>query len=153
MPFTVTAPAELKLAPDRTGTTTFTVTNLTGRPVRARLMPRGDRGAETFSFAVVGGAEIPMSVGSTITADVRVVVPPTAPAGQHLLILEVVAEDDTETVVGQSVAFSVGAPSVVPVRPRRKYHWLRIALIVLLSLFALIGLLVVGIIVLAVVSN
>jgi hypothetical protein len=39
--FAVTAPSELTLAADRTGSTSFTVTNLTGRPVKVRLIPHG----------------------------------------------------------------------------------------------------------------
>ena len=142
-PFAVTAPPELTLMPDRTGTTTFTITNLTGRPVRARLIPRGGLGADSSWVTVSGPAEVPMGVAATITANLRVVVPPTAPGGQHLVGLDVVAEDDTETVTGQSVAFTAPPPPTAGPVVKKKRRWLRILLIVLGSLLALIGLIVV----------
>jgi hypothetical protein len=144
-PFAVTAPPDVKLGPTRTGTTTFTVTNLTGRPLRARMIPRGRGGAADSWMAVVGDAEIPMGVAATVTVDIAVTVPVDAPGGQHLLVLEVVPEDDTETVIGQSVSFT--APPPKPVEVQKQRPWLRILLIILFSLLALIGLAVVVLII------
>jgi hypothetical protein len=152
-PFAVTAPPSLTLAPDRTGTTTFTVTNLTGRPVKARLIPKGANGAENSWVSVVGPTEVPMGVAATITVDLRVVVPEAAPGGKHLLGLEVVAEDDTETVTGQSVAFTASGPQAPAMGTKTKRRWLRILLMVLGSLLALIGLVVVIVIVVLIASN
>ena len=152
-PFAVTAPPDLTLASDRTGTTTFTVTNLTGRPVKARLIPKGASGAENSWVAVVGPTEVPMGVAATITVDLRVVVPEAAPGGEHLLVLEVVAEDDTETVTGQSVAFTASGPQAPADGTKPKRRWLRILLIALGCLLALIGLLVVILIVAFIASN
>jgi hypothetical protein len=129
-PFAVTAPPVLALTPgQRTGATSFTITNLTGRPVRVRLRPRGRLGAPDSWFSVVGLVEVPMGVAETITATVNVAVPPDAPAGAAQFFLEVVAEDDTESVVGQTVAFTVPAPEVAP--PRKKFPWWIIAVGVL----------------------
>ncbi|GAA2096793.1 hypothetical protein GCM10009841_08670 [Microlunatus panaciterrae] len=130
-PFAVTAPAQLELAADRTGTTTFTVTNLTGRPVTARFRARGGAGADDSWFAVAGASEVPMSLGGTLTTNVTVTVPPSAPAGQHTLQLEVIAEDDTESVSGQTVSFTVG-PAPAPARRPRWLLWVVIAAVVLL---------------------
>jgi hypothetical protein len=136
-PFAVTAPPEVKLAGNRAGTTTFTVTNLTGRPVRARFMPHCRNGGDDSWVAIVGEAEVPMAVAATVTVDLTVTVPQTAPGGQYLLVLEVVAEDDTETVIGQSVTFT--APDLKgPVKKER--HWVRLVLMIVGILLALIGL-------------
>jgi PASTA domain len=119
-PFAVTAPPELSLAADRTGSTSFTITNLTGRPVRARLIPRGQAGALDAWLSVSGPAEVPMAVGGTVTATVMVNVPQTEPVGQHTLYLEVVAEDDTESIAaGQSVSFRVPPATGA----KKKFPW------------------------------
>ena len=53
-PFAVAAPPELMLdGATRAGAARFTVTNLTGRPVRARMIPRGQDGAADGWLAVV----------------------------------------------------------------------------------------------------
>jgi hypothetical protein len=133
-PFAVTAPPELTLAADRTGRTSFTVTNVTGRPVRARLVPKGQGGAQDGWLAVVGPAEVPMNVGSTVTTTIAVTVPPEVAEGKHTLLLEVVAEDDTESVTGQSVAFTV-PPAIV--QAKKKFPWK--LLIIIAVVVVLIG--------------
>lgn len=120
--FAVTAPADLTLAADRTGSTSFTVTNLLGRPARIRLMPKGSSPEEDAWFSVVGDAEVPMNVGATITAEVALAVPPSAPEGPHVLKLEVIAEDDTESVSGQSVSYQVP-----PATASRRFPWMLVA--------------------------
>jgi hypothetical protein len=135
--FAVTAPAELALGTDRTGSTSFTITNLTGRPVKIRLIPRGRAGAQDTWLSVVGGNEVPMAVGATITATIQVRVPPDVSAGSYRFVLEVVPEDNTESVTGQSVAFTVPAPVVTG---RRIPWWILIAAAVGMTL--IIGLLV-----------
>jgi hypothetical protein len=109
-PFSISAPTELTLAADRSGTTTFTVTNLTGRPVRARLLPKGVGSTDQAWLSVVGEAERPLAVAGTVTVDVKVTVPPTTPAGTYTARLDVAAEDATETVAGQTVSFKVPEP-------------------------------------------
>ncbi|MBM7800543.1 PKD repeat protein [Microlunatus panaciterrae] len=125
-PFAVTASApEILLGPNRRGEAAFTVTNLTGRPVRVRMMPRGRDGAKDDWMSVLVGtaevpmAEVPMGMGATATVNVRIAVPTDIGAGPYTLVLEVVAEDDTERpVIGQSVAFTVPADS----GPRNAHH-------------------------------
>lgn len=109
-PFSISAPTELTLAADRSGTTTFTVTNLTGRPVRARLLPKGVGSTDQTWLSVVGEAERPLAVAGTLTVDVKVTVPPTTPAGTYTARLDVTAEDATESVTGQTVSFKVPEP-------------------------------------------
>jgi hypothetical protein len=109
-PFSISAPTELTLAADRSGTTTFTVTNLTGRPVRARLLPKGVGSTDQAWLSIVGDAERPLAVAGTLTVDLTVTVPPTAAAGTFTARLDVAAEDATETVAGQTVSFKVPEP-------------------------------------------
>ena len=109
-PFSISAPTELTLAADRSGTTTFTVTNLTGRPVRARLLPKGVGSTDQTWLSVVGEPERPLAVAGTLTVDLKVTVPPTTAAGTYTARLDVAAEDATETVAGQTVSFKVPEP-------------------------------------------
>jgi len=109
-PFSISAPTELTLAADRSGTTTFTVTNLTGRPVRARLLPKGVGSTDQTWLSVVGEAERPLAVAGTLTVDMKVTVLPTTAAGTYTARLDVAAEDATETVAGQTVSFKVPEP-------------------------------------------
>lgn len=134
--FAVTAPPELTLAADRTGSTSFTVTNLAGRPKKARLIPRGQAGAQDAWLSVAGPTEVPIPVAATLTATVLVRVPPEVPPGRHTLYLEVVAEDDTESVTGQSVSFVVPPAPVV----KRKFPWwlLIVAAVVLALIIGLV---------------
>jgi hypothetical protein len=149
-PFAVTAPPELKLGPTRAGTTTFTVTNLTGRPVRARMIPRGQNGAADAWTAVVGETEVPMGVAVTVTVDVSVTVPETAPGGTYQLVLDAVLEEDTEKFTRQSVSFTVPSP---PAAVKKDWRWLRLPLMILGGLLALIGLAVVILIIVLVFAN
>jgi hypothetical protein len=131
VPFSITAPPELKLSEDRSGRTTFTVSNLTGRPVRARIVPRGQDGASDDWFDPP--QELPIEVGATVTVDIGVTVPADAQAGRYTLHLDAVVEDDTERVAGQSVAFEVPEPAPQPSR-------LRLILLLVLAGVLLLGL-------------
>lgn len=122
-PFAVTAPPNLTLGKDRAGSTSFTITNLTGHPVKARLVPRGQNGAGDDWLSVIGPAEIPLAIASTVVAKIQVTVPADAPAGECTLHLQVVVEDDTERVTGQSVSFTVPPPV-----PEKKFRWLIVAI-------------------------
>lgn len=133
-PFSISAPTELTLAADRSGTTTFTVTNLTGRPVRARLLPKGVGSTDQAWLSVVGEAERPLAVAGTLTVDVKVTVPPATPAGTYTARLDVAAEDATETVTGQTVSFEVPQPE----KPKGAPVWLFI-LIALVALALIAG--------------
>ena len=132
LPFAVTGPGDLQLTPDRTGTTTFTVTNLTGRPVRVRLQPKSATAEHDSWYSVAGDPEVPMTVGATISVDVRAKVPAGVPAGKDSVHLRAVDEADPEQVTdGQPVAVAIPeAPA-----PKKKSPFaliLVIALVVLL---------------------
>ncbi|MGV8849716.1 MAG: PASTA domain-containing protein [Propionibacteriaceae bacterium] len=131
LPFAVTGPGDLQLAPDRTGTTTFTVTNLTGRPVRVRLQPKSATAEHDSWYSVAGDPEVPMTVGATITVDVRAKVPAGAAAGQDSLHLRAVDEADPEQLTdGQPVAVAIpDAPA-----PAKKGPFVLIAVIALVVL-------------------
>ncbi len=135
LPFAVTGPGDLQLSPDRTGTTTFTVTNLTGRPVRVRLQPKSATAEHDSWYSVAGDPEVPMTVGATITVDVRAKVPAGAPAGQDSVHLRAVDEADPELVTdGQPVAVAIPA---APEQPKKSPF-------VLIAVLALVVLLVGG---------
>jgi hypothetical protein len=131
LPFAVTGPGDLQLSPDRTGTTTFTVTNLTGRPVRVRLQPKSSTAEHDAWYSVAGDPEVPMTVGATITVDVRAKVPAGAPAGQDSVHLRAVDEADPELVTdGQPVAVAIPAAPEAP----KKSPFVLIAIIALVVL-------------------
>jgi hypothetical protein len=128
LPFAVKGPGDLRLGPDRTGTTTFTVTNLTGRPVRVRLQPKSSDATHDSWYKVAGDPEVPLTVGGTITVDVRASVPAGVPAGTDSLHLRAVDEADPEQVTdGQPVAVAIPAPP----EPPKKGPFLLIGIIAL----------------------
>lgn len=115
-PFSVTGPTTTTLDGARTGTASFVVTNVSGRPLRARLLPQPLAGADASWLTLVGDMERPLGVAATLTAEVRVAVPDDVPAGEHALRLDVAAEDRPDQVTtGQSVAFTVSPPRKRPV--------------------------------------
>ncbi len=131
LPFAVTGPGDLQLSPDRTGTTTFTVTNLTGRPVRVRLQPKSADSQHDSWYSVAGDPEVPMTVGATITVDVRAKVPADVAAGKDSLHLRAVDEADPEQLTdGQPVAVAIPDPPA----PTKKSPFVLIAVLALVVL-------------------
>jgi len=130
-------PAEVEINQQtRQGSTAFTITNLTGRPVRARLLPRALQGADPSWISIAGPPEVPMAVGATITAPLNLAIPPTAAGGTYLVRMDVVPEDDTEAEVhGPSVSFVVPPAAT----PKRTPKWLLPLIIGLVVLVLLIG--------------
>ena len=123
VPFAITGPAQLILAPDRTGSTTFTVTNLTGRPLTVRMEPKAAPPAQDAWFRPVGDSEILMAVGATLTVEVRAQVPVDAPAGSTTLKLRAVDEAEPERLTdGPAVEVVVPAPPA----PAKKVPWIPI---------------------------
>ncbi|GAA2099554.1 hypothetical protein GCM10009841_13570 [Microlunatus panaciterrae] len=120
MAFSITGPAELALPPGRSGVVPFTVTNLMGRPVQVRLLSQPVGATDPSWVSVVGDSERPMVVGSTLTAELNITVPMTAPPGTFLTRLVAVPEDDTEAAV-QGPALSVTVP---PAPVRKRPRWL-----------------------------
>lgn len=137
-PFSVTGPTAMSLDGARTGTASFVVTNVSGRPLRARLLPQPLSGADASWLSVVGDMERPLGVAATLTAEVRVTVPDAAPAGEHALRLDVAAEDRPDQVTaGQAVSFSVPAP-----QKKSFPRWLLILIVVAVLVLAVGGFLI-----------
>jgi hypothetical protein len=131
LPFAVTGPGDLQLSSDRTGTTTFTVTNLTGRPVRVRLQPKSSDSQHDSWYSVAGDPEVPMTVGATITVDVRAKVPGDVAAGKDSMHLRAVDEADPEQLTdGQPVAVAIPDPPA----PKKKSPFALVAVIALVVL-------------------
>jgi hypothetical protein len=130
-PFVVGGPSQLNLDASRSGRVSFTVSNVTGRPVRARLNVRAGAGADASWFQIqpeVGQppqpspsatAERALPVAGTATVDVTLRVPDQAPAGPATFSLGAALEEAPNQVVsGPTVAFQVPPPAA-----KRKFPW------------------------------
>lgn len=136
-PFAVAGPTQLKLDASRVGSGSFTVSNVTGRPVRARVFVQPGAGADPSWFEVTGGPERAMPVAGTATVDVAVRVPEKAPAGTFSFQLGAALEEAPDQVVsGPTASFEV------PVRKKRFPWWIVIVAIVALLVLAGGGLLI-----------
>jgi hypothetical protein len=137
-PFAVTGPSSVPLDADRSGTASFAVSNVTGRPVRVRLFVSAVDPARGEWFTVRGDAERPLPMAGTATVDVAVRVPPEVPAGPYAFMLGAALEDAPEQAVsGPTVSFEV--PPVV----KRPFPWW----IVIVAAVALVVLVAGGILV------
>lgn len=133
VPFAITGPAQLVLGADRTGTTTFTVTNLTGRPLTVRMEPKAAPPGQDGWYVPVGESEVPMGVGATLTVEVQATVPADAPEGSTTMKLRAVDEAEPERLTdGPAVEVVVPAPPPPP----RKIPWIPIlaAVVALLAI-------------------
>ncbi len=109
-PFAVAGPAQVGLDDSRLGSGAFTMSNLTGRPVRARVFVQPGAGADASWFEVSGGAERALPPAGTATVDVAVRVPEKAPAGTFSFQLGAALEEAPDQVVsGPTVSFEVPA--------------------------------------------
>ncbi|MFH8248765.1 hypothetical protein ACH3VR_00175 [Microbacterium sp. B2969] len=125
-PFSVTGPAAATLDGDRRGVTSFVVANTTGRPVTARLLVQPVDGADVAWFTLDGPTDRPMTVAATLTAQVRIAVPPAVPAGKRGVRLDAALEEAPEQLAsGPTVAFTVSEPKKKP-----PFRWWIIAVIV-----------------------
>ncbi|GAB3271199.1 hypothetical protein [Microbacterium lacusdiani] len=117
-PFSVAGPTQVAIDAARRGTGSFTVSNVTGRPVKARLIVRAGAGTEERWFSIVGEAERALPTAGTTTVDVTVAVPDDAPAGPGTFAIGAALEESPDQVVsGPTVAFTV------PERARRRFPW------------------------------
>src|SRR5262245_18290910 len=111
----------------------FTVTNTSGRPLRARLRAVALQPEQQGWFAVTGEPERPFALGETQQVSVRLTVPPQTPAGSYAVRLDAAAEDnpDDDSVQGPSVTVVVPPPP-----PKKPLPWwlllVAIAVVVLL---------------------
>jgi hypothetical protein len=116
--FAVTVPsAELIVDAARKGSTTVTITNTAGRPMRARLDVMPAPPAQPGWFTVVGDALLDFPLGSTLQRQVQVLVPGDAPPGPASVRYDVIPEDRPDNAVpGPSQSFTVPAST-------RKFPW------------------------------
>ncbi len=132
-PFAVAGPSQVKLDGSRLGSGSFTVSNVTGRPVRARVFVQPGAGADPSWFEVTGGPERALPVAGTATVDVAVRVPEKAPAGSFTFQLGAALEEAPDQVVsGPTVSFEVP-----PIR-RKPFPWW-IVIVAAVALLVLVG--------------
>jgi len=132
-PFAVAGASQVALDGARSGSGSFTVSNLTGRPVRARVLVLPGAGADASWFQVVGESERALPVAGTATVDVSVRVPEDAAAGPSSFTVGAALEEAPDRVVsGPTVAFQV------PERRKRRFPWW-ILILVLVALLLLAG--------------
>lgn len=118
-----TATNTVLLGSDRTGTASFTVTNQTGRPVRARSTLVAIDPTQAGWLNLGGTAERDYPIGGTEQITVSVAVPPEATGGRYPFRLDVVSVvlPDEDWAQGPVVAFEVPAtpvpPPVIPTPP------------------------------------
>jgi len=108
--FDVTAASDsVRLDASGSGETSFTVSNVSGRPLRGRvkLMPQ-DPASKTW-LTVVGESERDFPAGGTQQFAVKVKVPPGTPAGKRTFRLDAlsVQNPDEDYTQGPSAAISV----------------------------------------------
>ncbi|MCR2792318.1 PASTA domain-containing protein [Microbacterium sp. zg.Y625] len=130
-PFAVAGPSAVSLDAARSGLASFTVSNVTGRPVRARVMVIPGAGADPAWFRISGDAERSLPVAGTATVEVAVHVATTAPAGESSFTVGAALEEAPDQVVsGPTVAFRVPDP----VKRRFPWLWVIVAVVAVLVL-------------------
>jgi hypothetical protein len=124
-PFAVAGPSSVTLDAARSGSGSFDVSNVTGRPVRARLLLLPGAGADASWFQIAGEPERALPVAGTAAVDVSVRVPEKAPAGSFSFVLGAALEEAPDQVVSSpTVTFEV------PERDSRPFPWWIVAIIV-----------------------
>jgi hypothetical protein len=136
--FTVTtASSSVDLDRNRRGSASFSVTNVSGAPLRGRALPFADAPAQAAWFTVADGAERSFPAGGTERYEVDVAAPATAAPGGYRFRLDVLGTDNPDEVQahGQWVSFQVPVPPKP--QPRRiPWLWIAIAAAVLVVLVA-----------------
>jgi len=123
-----TAANSTPLDGSRHGQTVFTVSNASGRPMRGRARIVPDNPAATAWLTLTGGAERDFSINGTQQYIVQIAAPPTAPAGNYAVRLDMVGVDnpDEDFTQGPGVTFAVPAP----LPAKKPFPWWIIAVIV-----------------------
>lgn len=140
-PFAITAATStVALDTGRRSEIAFTVSNISGRPLRgrARIVPL--EGATAGWLTLVGEAERDFTLAGTQQFVVQVAVPQEVAAGRYLFRLDVVGVDnpDEEFTEGPGVTFTVPPPP-----EKKKFPWWIIAVAVgVLALIAIVVILV-----------
>lgn len=109
--FAISTPsATIELPPNRSAEVPFTVTNLAGRALRARAMPRPSGAAAPEWFRLAGDAEQQYEDGAI--KQVKVVVDPAlgAPAGRYTFRLDIAGVENPTTEFAEGPECSVDVP-------------------------------------------
>jgi hypothetical protein len=120
-PFGIQGPTNtVLLGPNRTGEAAFSVSNQTGRAVRARASVVVVDPTQASWLSVGGMAERHYPIGGMEQVTVTVTVPPEAAAGIYQFRLSVasVVNPDEDWAQGPLVAFQVTGPGRPPDEPR-----------------------------------
>lgn len=128
-PFAITAASNTVLLDNkRQAQTTFTVSNLSGRALRARARLVAQDSAAASWLSLVGDAERDLPIAGTQQYVVQIAVPPTGPAGSYPFRLDVVGVENPDEMFAQgaSVTFSVPEPEAKKPFP----IWIPIAAVV-----------------------
>jgi hypothetical protein len=132
-PFAVAGPSAVTLDAARSASVSFTVSNVSGRPVRARVLVLPGAGADASWFSVVGESERALPVAGTTIVDVAVKVSEKAPAGAASFVLGAALEEAPDRVVS-SPTVSLQVP---PPKPKPFPWW--IVIVAVVALLLLVG--------------
>jgi PASTA domain len=143
--FVITTPkVDLSPGADRTDEFSLSVSNVTGRPIRASLSLVPTEPAKVDWFTVTGETERAFALGATESFVVKVAVPPEVPAGSYAVRCDAVSEDQPQEVFtpGPTITMTVGAPPVkrkLPIIPIVVAAVVAVALVVGVIVFATLG--------------
>jgi hypothetical protein len=120
--FDITVPnGSITLGETRKATAPFTVSNISGRTLRGRVLVSADSPGSAAWFSLVEEAERQYSTGSSQQYTVNIAVPAAVAAGSYTFTLSAldVSNPDDSLVKGPNV--TVVVPSVVPVK--KPFPW------------------------------
>ena len=124
-PFGITTlTSTIPLQASRQGQAVFTVSNLTGRPVRGRaiLVPGNPMAAPWLQVA--GAEERDLAAGATEQYHVQVSVPPDAAGGDYLFRLDMVGVENPDELYSQGPSIAFQAPLPAPRPQRLLWPWI-----------------------------
>lgn len=125
--FTITAPTNtILLQPGRQGEASFTVTNVSGRPVRGRALFVPENPASAPWLQVSGAIERDFPIAGTEQYAVRIAAPQGAPAGSYVFRLDMVGVENPDELYSQGPSVTFQVPEVGPVR--KPFPWWIIAI-------------------------
>lgn len=117
--FTVTTPSvTVTLSEQRIGEVPFTVTNVSGRKLRARVKATPGAGAPGEWFLVQGDSEQNFEIGAARQFVVRVDPPLGAPAGTYTFRLDVVGIENPDDDYSEGPSCQVTIPPSVGPQPK-----------------------------------
>src|SRR4030095_10251658 len=131
-PFTITTGSNtVVLNAERKGEAAFTVTNITGRALRGRGVPKPLGPTSPDWLTIAGEAEGDFSVAATQQYAVQVAVPMDAVPGNYTFRLDMVGVDnpDENFTQGPVVAFQVVPPPPPPPPPPKPFPWWIVAVV------------------------